>query len=211
MGDYAQDMRSRLPPGLRLPDEIGALFDWIEARGLLHSSQRVAGDRFGTLQPLDAPRVGAMVLFRVETQAQAAAQGWFGSADDPSIPLRLVPFARTGSDGSHAAFWRDDAGAQHIVHLGSEGAFLCLGASPLDFLRLCAIGYHKISGEMLDGPGEPPDPSRATLNAPFVDWLVSTYGVSIPATASEIIGDPPGFDTVDHSDPFWRWAHARSS
>ena len=95
-------------------------------------------------------------------------------------------------------------------HLGSEGVFLRLGTSPLDFLRLCAIGYDEISGAALDAPGAPPDPSQPTRNAPFIDWLVSTYGVTIPETASEIIGEPPADDAVDYPDSFWRWACARS-
>ena len=52
MGGFTEDMRSRLPPELNLPEEIAALFDWIETRGLLHASQRFEGDSFGTLQPL---------------------------------------------------------------------------------------------------------------------------------------------------------------
>ena len=73
MGPFAEEMHARLPAGFTLPAEIAALFDWIEGRGLLHASKRVAGDRFGTLQPLEAPYRGAVVLFRVETPEEARA------------------------------------------------------------------------------------------------------------------------------------------
>jgi len=83
MGPFAEEMHARLPAGFTLPAEIAALFDWIEGRGLLHASKRVAGDRFGTLQPLEAPYRGAVVLFRVETpeEARAYAEAWFGPGE----------------------------------------------------------------------------------------------------------------------------------
>ena len=113
-----------------------------------------------------------------------------------------MPFARTGGDGSHAAFWLDDEGTQHVVHLGSEGLMCRLGATPLDFLRLCAIGYDEISGSALDAPTRPPDPRGSVRNAPFVEWLTSTWAVTVPATAAEIVGPEPG---TDPDDPFVRW------
>ncbi len=210
MGAWTEKMRARLPSGMVLPEPFAALFDWIEGRGLLHPSQRFEGDRYGSLQPLEMPYRGTVLLFRVETPAQAADSArWLGGrADDPAMATRLVPFARTGGDGSHAAFWIDDAGAQHIVHLGSEGLACLLGRTPLDFLRLCAIGYAEISGDMMEAPGSRPDPD-CTVNEPFVDWLITTYGVTVPATASEIIGEPPPFDATEWPDPFWRWVQAR--
>lgn len=212
MGNFADTMAARLPPALCLPREIAALFDWIEARGLLHDSQRVPGDRFGTLQPLEEPFRGAVVLFRVETQSEAAdyTGAWFG---DPSLGTRLVPFAKTSGDGSYAAFWRDDEGCQHIVHLGSEGDGLCvLGKTPLDFLRLLAIGYNELCVG-LDAPHEPPKdaPESGQLvdNPPFRDWLTQTYRVDIPETAYEIVGTPPDSLASAHDDPFWRWVRKR--
>ncbi len=213
MGDFTEDMRSRLPSGMVLPEPFAALFDWIERRGLLHPSEAVKGDRFGSLQPLgDPPYQGTVLLFRVETQEQATRTArWLGrNVDGPAIARRLVPFARVGGDGSEAAFWIDDAGAQRIVHLGSEGRACVLGQTPLDFLRLCAIGYEAISEDMMEAPDRPPGPD-CTPNKPFVDWLTSTYGVTIPATASEIIGTPPPvFGPTDRPDPFWRWTRANS-
>lgn len=212
MGAFTEEMRGRLPGGMTLPEAIAALFDWIEGRGLLQASERVAGDRFGTLQPLEEPYRGAIVLFRVETQAEARdyAQAWFG---DPELAARLVPFAKTSGDGGYAAFWLDDEGRQHIVHLGSEGEGLCiLGSDPVEFLRLLAIGYSELCVG-LTGPDEPPRdaPEYGTLvaNPPFQDWVRTTFQVSIPATAGAIVGTPADSLASASDDPFWNWVRAR--
>ncbi len=205
MDSFVDDMRSRLPPGMTLPDPIAALFDWIEARGFLHPGEAVPGDRFGALQSRDEPKVGTIVLFRIETQAEALQSTiWLNRKPDAAVARRLVPIARTGSDGSHAAFWLDDAGGQHIVQLGSEGEACRLGSTPLDFLRLCAIGYTEI-GYALDAPNEPPRNRDTATNAPFIDWLVSSFGVTVPRTATAILGDAP---TTNQDDPFGRWLGA---
>lgn len=208
MGHFTDEMRARLPDGFTLPPEIAAVFDWIEERGLLHESQRVQGDRFGTLQPLEPPFRGAVVLFRVEREdeARSYAEGWFGS---PELAKRLIPFAKTGADGSYAAFWLDDEGHQRIVHLGSEGDGLCvLGQTPLDFLRLLAIGHNELGTGLAHPDSEPedePDYEMEVDNPPFRDWLTTTYGVTIPRTVSEIVPAPPDSFARASDDPFWQW------
>ncbi|KQP50607.1 hypothetical protein [Methylobacterium sp. Leaf106] len=208
MGHFTDEMRARLPAGFTLPPEIASLFDWIEERGLLHESQRVPGDRFGTLQPLEPPYRGAVVLFRVEREdeARSYAEGWFGN---PDTAARLIPFARTGADGSYAAFWLDDEGCQRIVHLGSEGDGLCvLGQTPLDFLRLLAIGHNELGIGLAHPDAEPedePDYEMEVDNPPFRDWLTTTYGVTIPRTVSEIVPAPPDSFAKASDDPFWQW------
>lgn len=202
MGAFAEEMRVRLPAGMSLPEEIAALFDWIEERGLLHASRRVPGDRFGTLQPLDGPALGAVALFRVESPAEArdTCEAWFG---DAGIGARLVPFARTGADGSYAAFWLDEAGLQRIVHLGSEGDGLCvLGRDPVDFLRLLAIGHSELCNGLAD-PHEPP--GEEADNPPFRDWLRTRFGVAVPATVAEIVPNPPDSFAAEIDDPFWQF------
>ena len=162
---FAQQMGDRLPPDMALPPEFRALFEWIEGNGFTMPSGAYPGDNLGLLgspDDLQSERVIA-VLFRVATRDQAREHGesWFGSAA-PNIEDRLVPFARTGGDGSHAAFWLDDDRRQHIVHLGSEGLVCLLGQTPLDFLRLIAIGYDEIIGDCLHRPTAPP--RKAVLN-----------------------------------------------
>jgi len=119
-----------------------------------------------------------------------------------NIEGRLVPFARTGGDGSHVAFWLDDGGRRQIVHLGSEGLVCLLGQTPLDFLRLLAIGYEDSSEDCLGAPGE--RPADGGVNAAYRSWLIEHYGVTIPAMASEILGEIPDVLAEASDDPFWR-------
>ncbi|MFE3836488.1 hypothetical protein [Pseudogemmobacter sonorensis] len=191
---------------MAFPPEFRALFDWMEENGFLMPSAAYPGDSLGLLGAEDdvqSERVTA-ILFRVATREQARDHGmaWFGEMV-PDIGDRLVPFARTGGDGSHAAFWLDDGGGQHIVHLGSEGLVCLLGRTPLDFLRLLAIGYSEISSDGLEAPTAPP--GRAGLNQAYRGWLVARFGVAIPEAASQILGDIPDWNAEDSEDPFWCW------
>lgn len=81
---------------------------------------------------------------------------------------------------------------------------MCLvGRTPIDFLRLLAIGYEDISEYCLGAPGEPPGADN--LNAVYRAWLIERYGISIPAMASEIVGEVPDELSKASDDPFWRW------
>lgn len=206
---YAQAMADRMPATMTLPDEFRVLFEWMETNSLFMPSGAYPGDRLGLLGTQDqvqSDKVTA-ILFRVATPEQAREHGhaWFGDVI-PNIEDRLVPFARTGGDGSHVAFWLDDHGRRQIVHLGSEGLVCLLGRTPLDFLRALAIGYEEISGDCLDAPDAPP--AGAGRNAAYRAWLVERYGVTIPATASEIFGEIPDVCADASDDPFWRWVRA---
>lgn len=205
---YADEMAARLPPGLSLPDEFRALFDWIDTNAFFMASGAYPGDRLGLLGTEDDVQTGRVtaILFRIATpdQARDFGRGWFRDAV-PAIEGRLVPFARTGGDGSHVAFWRDDTGHRQIVHLGSEGLVCLLGRTPLDFLRLLAIGYEEISGDCLDRPNEPPE--EAGRNAAYAAWLTGRYGVTVPARATDILGEIPDAAAETSNDPFWRWVH----
>ncbi|WAJ26503.1 hypothetical protein [Antarcticirhabdus aurantiaca] len=208
--DFAQEMDKRLPAGMGMPGEFAALLQEIEARGWTMPSERHPGDRLGLLGSEAELQDGVVttVLFRgaPESEARDFGRDWFGDVV-PDIERRLVPFARTGGDGSYAAFWIDDAGEQRIVHLGSDGVTCLLGGTPLDFLRLLAIGYDEIGGDCLAGPHLPPDtPGR---NAAYRDWLSARFGVSVPATAAEILGEVPDGLAEDSADPLWRWVRVR--
>jgi hypothetical protein len=206
---YADEMKARLPATMSLPAEFAALFEWIEANGFFMTSRRFPGERLGMLGQADEPELGTIILFRVETRAQAQETGdlWFrGSVSN--IADRLVVFARSGGDGSHVAFWIDDQGQQQIVHLGSEGQVGILTATPLDFLRLLAIGYEEISGDCLEAPDEPPDDQdgeRLVVNEAYRSWLTGRYGVTIPRMASEVMNEIPGALAKTSRDPFWNW------
>ena len=207
---FAQNMAERLPPTMVLPDEFSALFEWIEANGFTMPSGAYPGDRLGPIGSEDDVQSGRVtaILFRIATSEQARQYGeaWLGKAI-ANIASRLVRFARTGGDGSHVAFWIDDEGQQHIVHLGSEGLACLIGRTPLDFLRLVAIGYEEISGDCLDEPDEPP--RDAGRNVAFRAWLEQRFGVVVPKKASAILGSIPDASTMESNDPFWRWVQQR--
>lgn len=204
--EYAQAMADRMPTTMTLPDEFLALFDWMETNGFLMRSEAYPGDLLGLLGTEDQLQSGQVtaILFRVATSEQARENGraWFGDVI-PNIEGRLVPFARTGGDGSCVAFWLDDEGRRQIVHLGSEGLVCLVGRTPIDFLRLLAIGYEDISEDCPGAPGEPP--AADNLNAVYRAWLIERYGISIPAMASEIVGEVPDELSKASDDPFWRW------
>lgn len=207
---YADDMAGRLPTAMSLPDAFRALFDWIEANGFFMASAAYPGDRLGLLgteAEVHSDGVTA-ILFRIATpeQAREFGEAWFGSAV-PDVEGRLVPFARTGGDGSHAALWLDENDQVQIAHLGSEGLVCLLGQSPLDFLRLLAIGYEEISGECLDAPGEPP--GLTGRNAAYRVWLIERYATTVPDTAAAILDEVPDALSDTSDDPFWRWVREK--
>ena len=49
---YAEDMAARLPPGLSLPAEFRALFEWIEANAFFMASNAYPGDQLVIAQVL---------------------------------------------------------------------------------------------------------------------------------------------------------------
>lgn len=129
---------------------------------------------------------------------------------------RLAIFLCTGGDGSYAGLWRDDAGVQRIVHLGSGSGsvmFCVLTENVEDLLRLLAIGYDELcwpeqfnrTPEELRREAEdedddyPPPPSR------FRRYVEQTLGLSVPARASEIVRRTASMSDRSSDDPFWNW------
>ena len=205
---YAQQMADRMPATMALLEEFGTLFDWMEANGFFMPSDAYPGDLLGLLgsaDDLQKSRV-TMIMFRVATpeQARRHVTARLGKAI-PDIEKRLVPFARTGGDGSHVAFWRDDEGHRQIVHLGYEGRVCLVGHTPLDFLRLLAIGYEAVSEDCLPSPSTPP--AEEGRNQLYRAWLSESYNVTIPQTAIEIVGNIPGPWSETSDDPFWLWVN----
>jgi hypothetical protein len=98
-----------------------------------------------------------------------------------------------------------------IVHLGSgSGSLLTcvLADNGLDFLRLLAIGYEEICwNEEFAAPPRPWEPDGDTVNGPYRYWLRSTFGVTIPATALEIVRQPSEMGDTATTDPFCRWVN----
>lgn len=108
-----------------------------------------------------------------------------------------------------AAFWLSDDGNQKIVHLGSGSGSvtLCvLATDSIDFLRLLAIGYDEICWG--NAFSEPPNASGEFVvepNEPYRDWVTTTFKVSIPERAIDIVPHPASMDEKFSEDPFWQW------
>jgi hypothetical protein len=203
-----------LCPGMTLPDPLERLFRWIETNGyFLDTYDR----RIGFLFPqrvlkenwTDHRRPGGTdISFAAEHDA--GLKYWFGK-EDPEITRRLCVFAKTGGEGSMAAFWLAEDGSQKIVHLGSGSGSttVCvLADDPVDFLRLLAIGYDEICwGEFFS---EPPNTGADVIVEPnhaFIDWVTRTFGVAIPERGTEIVKHHALMEDPESEDPFWRWAH----
>lgn len=228
-------MQTALPEGLHYPRELLALFDWIERKGLVRPFKRDIGRGpvYGTLFPEEAidrsehPRTGVQhvsggthISFFPNTRAESVdwLTSWIGDEDAEALS-RLHIFCRTGGDGSAGALWRDDAGGIHIVHLGSGSGSVWMGKigeTPLDFLRLLAIGYEEIcwpeefpfapdSRKNAYGP-------RAVFVAPntaYRDWVCETFSTRIPRKGADLIRETPSMDADNSGDVFWRWIRAR--
>jgi hypothetical protein len=207
LGTLREEISRTLPAPLRLPDEIAAALDWIDIVGATGRTRR--SDRlFGVLDPNFVDAMGGSCI-AFEPTDPGHAPAWTGNTN-PAITNRLAPFIRTGGDGSYAAFWLDDHGRQQIVHLGSGSGSLMTGVmvrSPLDFLRLLAIGYEELCWpEVLHLPPHAAamNPELLVLPLRFRHWLTSTFDVSIPTTALEIMLPPADMDRAS-DDPFSCW------
>lgn len=206
-----RQIEATLCPGMTLPDELELLFKWIEARRcFIDTPER----RLGFLFPEDEMRAGwtdsgrpggTSIIFAPE--GNVAMRYWF-DAETPDIMDRLCVFARTGADGSMAAFWLADDGSQKIVHLGSGSGSttLCvLADEPVDFLRLLAVGYDEICwGELLSAPSNPSE-FVVEPNRPYAAWVEKTFHTTIPDRGSAIVKHPLPLEAASSPDPFWQW------
>ena len=188
------------------------LFEWIEANGFYEDTEH---GRIGYLSPINELRAqwgdterpgGTLVEFYAEKDSDLL---YFINENTKG---RLQVFARTGGDGSMAAFWIDDHGQQKIVHIGSgSGSMLAcvLCDDPLDFLRLIAIGYDEIcwNEDFEYTPSEIFKNSKFLVqpNIKYQNWLVHEFQTSIPAKAIEIVKEPAEFGDEESNDPFCKW------
>jgi hypothetical protein len=216
MTQLREELQRTLLPGMHIPKPIDLLYSWIESNGLITETED--GRRIGNLCPQDELRDGWTDRERLGgTMMEFFAEGnvtlkyWFGH-EKPDVLNRLCIFARTGAEGSRAAFWLDNKGNQKIVHLGSGSGstLVCvLADEPLDFLRLIAIGYDEICWS--EKFAKPPnadyhnDNVYVHPNLEYQNWVRHTFSVTIPQTASEIVRNPSHMDDRNSEDPFWQW------
>lgn len=217
MTGFAETMLAEIGLDVTVPQPIRAFFEWIETNDL---ARRYPD---GRLYALIDPALENSCL-GISPPDPDHARLWTG-AKAPDIGRRLVPFCQTGGDGSYAAFWADDAGKTHIVHLGSGSGSTMIGVmvdDAADFLRLLAIGYdelcwpeqHAMTPEEIheeEYPEEDYEGMEGERPAPpakpeaLCAWVSEAFGVTIPERASEIMGELPDMDGDAGSDPFARW------
>ncbi len=203
---FAQLVKAKLPIGMALPDEFSELFDWIENNG--GTSSYPDGRKYAVIEPSQINRQGGSSICFQEPYDNH----WMCPADtNPKEAMRLRPFLRTGGDGSCAAFWLDDQGVQRIVHIGSGSGSIIIGIwveTPLDLLKLLAVGYEELCWEEsydqkpIDACYEPGNFSKPSL---YRAWLSDKYGITIPNTAAEIVNDMSKMGEPS-DDPFCIWA-----
>ncbi|WP_206196762.1 hypothetical protein [Zooshikella ganghwensis] len=212
MNQLLKTIQETLPESMFVPDPLIKLFDWIESNGFAEDTEI---GRVGYLYPVEKMRSewtdsqrpgGTSIEFYAEKQSD---DFYFVHG---GIKNRLRIFARTGGDGSVAAFWLDDQGEQKIVHIGSgSGSMLAcvLAENAVDFLRLIAIGYDEICwNEDFDKTSlESFRKNKFTVmpNLKFQDWVIHEFNTTIPKTALEIVKNPAEFGDENSEDIFCEW------
>lgn len=209
------EIQKILPPEMFIPNELEKLFRWIETNGYCKEDERGC---IGYLYPNNELMEGWTETERpggtyIEFFADRNYKDWWFMTEDSKDRLRI--FARTGADGSVAAFWLDDDGEQKIVHLGSgSGSVLAcvLAETPLDFLRLLAIGYDEIcwNNEFNLTPREAFQKAKFAVrpNLKYQNWLVHEFKTTIPKRACEIVKHPAEYGDSDSKDIFCKWLEA---
>ena len=212
MSKLGDEISATLLPGMTIAKSLQQLFDWIEQHGYFVDTEN---GRIGSLFPDDELKAGWTDNERPGgTIIEFAAEGnvnlhyWFGH-ERREVLDRLCVFAKTGAEGSMAAFWIDDDGKQRIVHLGSgSGSTMCcvLADDPIEFLRLLAIGYDEICwNEAFSEPPNTDDDMIVHPNIKFQSWVQQTFDVTIPSTALEIVKTPAEMGDANSTDEFFQW------
>lgn len=165
MSRFAELLRATHPDALTVPEELDAAWRWMEDRG--HVIER--GGRMWL-----AAYAGDRVL-GVVFDTGLTLDGWFtGAAPDART---LLPIGQADGAGSTIVLW-DDAGTVRVGVLGSEGERFLLAETPLDLLRVVAVGHEEISTST---SGRPPRETARAVDD-FRDWLRATYDVRVPGS-----------------------------
>jgi len=205
MSTLQEQIERTLLPGMRVPEPLALLFGWIEGKGYFIDRNN---QRIGFLADWAKERAGGTHI-ELLAEGNVHLESWFGH-DRPEVLDRLYVFAKTGAEGSMAAFWIDDHGTQRIVHLGSGpggSTLVCvLADDPVDFLRLLAIGYDEICWSSKFS--RPPNSGSGLFvhpNVEYQNWVTETFSVGIPKTAAEIVKHPSELDDPESLDDFCQW------
>lgn len=201
MGEFSDLTLSRVPPGIKVPEPIRMLIEWVDDSGFVTRGDD--GDLYGSLSATWPLGPGTNVVLRGSPPEEADLVAAWGPISRDTV----WPFCRTGGDGSQAALWKAPDGRTLVVHLGSgSGSILTcvLGNDPVDFLRLLAIGYDEICWNKDWHLSPELAPDHEGINEPYRRWVETTFRTTIPTTALELIPAPA--EMGDTSDDAWcRW------
>ena len=215
MNTLTEQINQTLTPGMVVPIEFEKLFDWIEGnKYYIDTSEGRIGYLFSddklSEEWTEQERPGGTII-EFYPEGNINLHYWFDS-NDPEILNRLCVFAKTGAEGSMAAFWLDDNGNQKIVHMGSgSGSVLTcvLADNPIDFLRLIAIGYDEIcwNEEFSNPPNFEIDEDECFVhpNKEYQEWVINEFNTNIPKTANEIVKHPSEMGDINSNDAFCKW------
>jgi hypothetical protein len=211
---FLSEVESTFPPLMRMPEELQLALRWMEENGFVRNE----AIRYALLYPAMVTQRRGIARTHFTAVDPDLMSAWLGN-DDPSVTGRVAPFIVTGGEGSQAGIWMDDNGVQRFVHLGSgSGSTLScvLADNAIDFLRLLAIGYEEIcwpevfafTAEDAYANEHRRDERVVPYRAPveFRHWVESTFHVTVPRTASEIVTRVTDMDASLSDDPFWQWA-----
>jgi hypothetical protein len=156
----ADVVQSNFPDGVKLPDCLRALCDYLDARGY----------------PLSG-------CFEICDWGQKDAEGWF--PNDPATRRQVAIFGR-GATGSSYALWlvpNADPDEAPVVLFGSEGEFIVLASNAFEFCRLLGLGYTEVESDDLSAP-----PAEWTETSTLRSWLAERFPIDFPATGEPIAG-----------------------
>ncbi|MGV3345178.1 hypothetical protein ACGVWS_05310 [Enterobacteriaceae bacterium LUAb1] len=208
----------KLANGIKIPEEIEQLYQWIDENGLVESNdglietpQGMIGDpavyHYGRIS--SDYEINPDITFT--TSGQNGIHYWFDLTDiTEEISSRLVSFAESGFDGSQLAFWVDDSHSLRVVHMGSgSGSMLCcvVANNAREFLSLLSIGYGQL-GDVYDFSLSPEQiDDGVKINHSFVAWLEFEFGIKRLYDASGIIKIKAEIGDKDTNDPFCLWCN----
>ncbi len=153
----ADSVQSCFPEGVRLPDPLRCICDFLDANGY----------------PISG-------CFEINTRGDDAAS-WF--PNDIAMQRQIAVFGNS-STGSSYALWlthASDPAEAPVVMLGSEGDFKVLAESPAAFCQLLTCGYDELEWDDLSST-----PTCADETRPFRQWISDKLALDSPATGEAI-------------------------
>ncbi len=155
----ADVVQSNFPEGVKLPDCLRAVCDYVDAHGY----------------PLSG-------CFEICDWGRKDAEGWF--PNDPVTRRQVAIFGR-GSTGSSYALWlvpNANPDEAPVVVFGSEGEFIVLASNAFEFCRLLGLGYNEVEWDNLAAP--PPEREEAEG---LRTWLAERLRIDFPPTGEAIV------------------------